>query len=155
MTIKVGLVGYGLAGAVFHAPLISACDGLDLAAVLSSREAPNAVRTLEELLRHCDLVVIASPNRTHFPIAKQALEAGKHVVVDKPMTVTVSEAEELIALAAQWGRLLTVFHNRRWDGDYLTVRKILSRLGEVNLFEAYWDRFRPAIKQGWREVPDE
>jgi scyllo-inositol 2-dehydrogenase (NADP+) len=155
MTIKVGLVGYGLAGAVFHAPLINACDRLELAAVLTSREAPNAVRTLDELLRRSELVVIASPNRTHFPIAKQALEAGKHVVVDKPMTVTVGEAEELIALAAECGRVLTVFHNRRWDGDYLTVRKILPRLGEVTLFEAHWDRFRPGIKQGWREVPDE
>ncbi len=155
MTIKVGLVGYGLAGAVFHAPLISACERLELAAVLTSREAPNPVRTLDELLRRCELVAIASPNRTHFPIAKQALEAGKHVVVDKPMTVTVGEAEELIALAAECGRVLTVFHNRRWDGDYLTVRKILPRLDEVTLFEAYWDRFRPVIKEGWREVPDE
>ena len=155
MTIKVGLVGYGLAGAVFHAPLISACERLKLVAVLTSRDAPNAVRTIDELLRQCELVVIASPNRTHFPIAKQALEAGKHVVIDKPMTVTVGEAEELIVLAAECWRLLTVFHNRRWDGDYLTVRKILPRLDEVTLFEAYWDRFRPAIKEGWREVPDE
>jgi scyllo-inositol 2-dehydrogenase (NADP+) len=155
MTIKVGLVGYGLAGAVFHAPLIDACDAFELAAVLTSRKAPNAVRTLDELLRRSELVVIASPNRTHFLIAKQALEAGKHVVVDKPMTVTVGEGEELIALAAECGRMLTVFHNRRWDGDFLTVRKILPRLGEVNLFEAHWDRFRPAIKPGWREVPDE
>src|SRR5688500_2415305 len=99
MTINVGLVGYGLAGAVFHAPLINACERLELAAVLTSREAPNAVRTLEELLGLSELVVIASPNRTHFPIAKQALEAGKHVVIDKPMTATVAEAEELIALA--------------------------------------------------------
>ena len=155
MTIKVGLVGYGLAGAVFHAPLITACDRLELAAVLTSREAPNAVRTLDELLRRSELVVVASPNRTHFSIAKQALEAGKHVVIDKPMTVTVAEAEELIALAAKCRRVLTVFHNRRWDGDYLTVRKILPSLGEVNLFEAYWDRFRAGIKPGWREVPDE
>ena len=155
MTIKVGLVGYGLAGAVFHAPLINACDRLELAAVLTSREAPNAVRTLDELLERSELVVIASPNRTHFPIAKQALEGGKHVVIDKPMTVTVAEAEELIALAADRRRVLTVFHNRRWDGDYLTVRKVLPRLGEVSLFEAHWDRFRPAIKRGWREVPDD
>jgi scyllo-inositol 2-dehydrogenase (NADP+) len=155
MTIKVGLVGYGLAGAVFHAPLIGACDGLELAAILTSREAPNAVPTLEVLLDLSELVVIASPNRTHFPNAKQALEAGKHVVIDKPMTATVAEAEELIALAAERRRVLTVFNNRRWDGDYLTVRKVLPRLGEVNLYEAYWDRFRPAIKQGWREVPDD
>src|SRR5688500_1587533 len=155
MTIKVGLVGYGLAGAVFHAPLIGACDALELAAVVTSRETPNAVRTLEKLLGLSELVVIASPNRTRFPLAKQALEAGKHVVIDKPMTVMAGEAEELIALAAERRRVLTVFHNRRWDGDYLTVRKILPRLGEVTLFEAYWDRFRPAIKLGWREIPDE
>jgi scyllo-inositol 2-dehydrogenase (NADP+) len=97
--------------------------------------------------------VIASPNLTHFPLARAALEAGRHVVVDKPFTVSLAEADELIALAAARGRVLTVFHNRRWDGDFLTVRDLLGRLGEISLFEAHWDRFRPAIKQGWREVP--
>lgn len=152
MTIRVGLVGYGLAGAVFHAPLIRACKRMELTAILTSREAPNRVDTLEQLLDSCDLVVIASPNTTHFPIAKAALQASKHVVVDKPFTVTAEEADELISLAEQNGRVLTVFQNRRWDSDFLTLKRILPRIGAISLFEAHWDRFRRAIKQGWREA---
>jgi scyllo-inositol 2-dehydrogenase (NADP+) len=152
--IRVGLVGYGLAGSVFHAPLIRACRRMDLAAVLTSRDVPNAVRSLDELIERSDLVVVASPNTSHFPIARRALAAGRHVVVDKPFTVTLVEADELIRLAAEQQRVLSVFHNRRWDSDFLTVRDLLPRLGEVLLFEANWDRFRPAIKHGWREVPD-
>ena len=94
--IRVGLVGYGLAGAVFHEPLIGACNRLELVAVLTSREHPLRVGSVEELLERSDLVVIASPNRTHFPLAKAALESGKHVVVDKPFAVTLAEADELI-----------------------------------------------------------
>jgi scyllo-inositol 2-dehydrogenase (NADP+) len=151
--IRTGLIGYGLAGAVFHEPLIRACERVEPAAVLTSRDHPLKVRSLEELLDRCDLVVIASPNQTHFPLAKAALEAGKHVVVDKPFTVALEEADQLIALADQRERVLSAFHNRRWDGDFLTVQRILPELGEVLLFEANWDRFRPAIKQGWREEP--
>ena len=154
MVIRVGLVGYGLAGSVFHAPLIFACDRVELAAVLTSRDAPKRVASIEELIERSDLVVIASPNTTHFALAKRAFEAGKHVVVDKPFTVSVDEADELTALAAEEQRVLTVFHNRRWDSDYLTVREVLPRLGEVSLFEANWDRFRPDIKRGWREQPE-
>jgi scyllo-inositol 2-dehydrogenase (NADP+) len=153
--IRVGLVGYGLAGSVFHAPLIRACERIKLTAILTSREAPERVKTLDALIEHSDLIVVASPNTTHFQIAKQALDAGRHVVVDKPFTVTVAEADELIELAARQERVLSVFHNRRWDSDYLTLRDLLPRLGHVLLFEANWDRFRPAIKQGWREVPHE
>jgi scyllo-inositol 2-dehydrogenase (NADP+) len=109
---------------------------------------------LDELLERSDLVVVATPNTTHFELAATALKAGKHVVVDKPFTVTVDEADELIALANERQRVLTVFHNRRWDGDFLTVRKVLPQLGDVMLFEAHWDRFRPEIKQGWREEPE-
>jgi scyllo-inositol 2-dehydrogenase (NADP+) len=152
--IRVGLVGYGLAGSVFHAPLIRACPGMELAAVLTSRDAPKRVASLDELMCACDLVVIASPNATHFPIARQALEAGRHVVVDKPFTVTLDEADQLIRLAGERRRVLTVFHNRRWDGDFLTARKLLRTLGEIFLFEVHWDRFRPHIKQGWREEPE-
>ncbi len=152
--IRVGLVGYGLAGAIFHEPLIRACERTELAGVLTSREAPCRIGSLEELIERSDLVVVATPNSTHLPIAEAALEAGKHVVIDKPFTVTVEEADRLIALAARKERVLTVFHNRRWDGDFLTVRKVLSRLGDVALFEAHWDRFRPAIKPGWRELPE-
>jgi scyllo-inositol 2-dehydrogenase (NADP+) len=151
--IRTGLIGYGLAGAVFHEPLIRACERLELTGVLTSRDHPLRVGSLDELMGPSDLVVIASPNQTHFALAKAALENGKHVVVDKPFTVTVEEADELIRIASERERLLSVFQNRRWDGDFLTVEKILPELGEVLLFEANWDRFRPAIKQGWREQP--
>jgi scyllo-inositol 2-dehydrogenase (NADP+) len=151
--IRVGLAGYGLAGSAFHAPLIRACQGMELTAVLTSRDVPGRVGTLDELLEQSDLIVVATPNTTHFDFAAAALNAGKHVVIDKPFTITLDEADALIALATERERLLTVFHNRRWDGDFLTVRKVLPRLGEVMLFEAHWDRFRPEIKSGWREVP--
>jgi scyllo-inositol 2-dehydrogenase (NADP+) len=151
--IRVGLAGYGLAGSAFHAPLIRACERMQLSAVLTSRGAPECVGTLDELLERCDLVVVATPNTTHCEIASAALNAGKHVVVDKPVAVTVEEADALIRLAEREERVLSVFHNRRWDSDFLTVRKLLPQLGEIMLFEANWDRFRPAIKQGWREVP--
>ena len=151
--IRVGLAGYGLAGSIFHAPLIRACGRMRLSAVLTSRDAPDRVGTLEELLDRSDLVVVATPNTTHFDIAAAALNAGKHVVVDKPFTVTLAEADELITLANERERVLSVFHNRRWDSDFLTVRKVLPQLGDVKLFEANWDRFRPEIKRGWREEP--
>jgi scyllo-inositol 2-dehydrogenase (NADP+) len=153
--IRVGLVGYGLAGAVFHAPLIRACKRMEISAVLTSRDAPCAVRDLDSLLDRSELVVVASPNATHFEISKAALQADKHVVVDKPFTTSAAQAEELIDLAAARGRKLTVFQNRRWDSDYLTVRSVLPRLGEVHLFEAHWDRFRPEIRDSWKEQPDE
>jgi scyllo-inositol 2-dehydrogenase (NADP+) len=149
--IRTGLIGYGLAGSVFHEPLIGACDRLELTAVLTTRDHPLRVHSLEELLSSADLIAIASPNHTHFTLAKTALEHGRDVVVDKPFAVTVDEAEELIRIAKQRKRMLSVFHNRRWDGDFLTVEKTLPELGDVLLFEANWDRFRPAIKQGWRE----
>jgi scyllo-inositol 2-dehydrogenase (NADP+) len=152
--IRVGLAGYGLAGSVFHAPLIGACDRMSLAAVLTSRDAPHRVDTLDQLIERSDLLVVATPNATHFPIAKQVLEAGKHVIVDKPFTVTLAQADELIKIANERQRVLSVFHNRRWDSDFLTVLQVLPILGEVMLFEANWDRFRPQPKQGWRETPE-
>lgn len=155
--IKVGLVGYGLAGSVFHAPLIASVPELELASVVTRREAPRlpTVASVDELLRDVsiDLVVIASPSALHFAHAKAAMLAGKHVVVDKPLATTSQEAEELIALALKQKRILTVFQNRRWDGDFLTVKRILPSLGKVYFFEAHFDRFRPQIKNGWREVP--
>lgn len=150
--IRVGLVGYGLGGKVFHAPLIRACKRMELAGVLTSHDAPNRLDNLEALIDRSDLVAISTPNTTHFPIARQALEAGKHVVVDKPFTLTGEEADELIALAKDRGLVLSVFHNRRWDSGYLTLKGVRSRLGAIGLYEANWDRFRPAIKQGWREA---
>lgn len=161
--VYVGLIGYGLAGAVFHAPLIRSVPRLRLAAIATRREGQVmtdhsgvAVHPTPEVLiaePGIDLVVIASPNETHFPLARAALEAGKHVVVDKPFTNTSGEADELIELAARKGRLLSVFQNRRWDADFLTVRRCIEQglLGEVASYEAHFDRFRPAIKPGWRE----
>ncbi len=100
-----------------------------------------------------DLIVIPTPNDTHFPLAKAALEAGKHVVVDKPFTVTLSQARELDALAKSLGRVLSVFHNRRWDSDFLTLKGLLAEgvLGEVAYFESHFDRFRPQVRDRWRE----
>ncbi|MDP8912556.1 MAG: oxidoreductase [Pseudomonadota bacterium] len=161
--INVGLIGYGLAGATFHAPLIFSVDRFQLRAIATSRPVaitgqelrvtPDAQAILEA--DDIDMVVIATPNELHFPTAQAALDAGKHVVVDKPFTLDVGQATALIAQAQERDRLLSVFHNRRWDGDYLTVRRLVTdgRLGEISLFEARWDRFRPAIKRGWREVP--
>src|SRR3546814_7967603 len=102
-----------------------------------------------------DLVVIATPNPTHAPLACAAIAAGKHVVIDKPLALDAGEGAVVAALAADRGRVLGVFHNRRWDGDFLTVRRLLDEraLGIVQLYEARWDRFRPALKPGWREQP--
>lgn len=151
MVIRVGLIGYGLAGAVFHEPLIRACEDLELTAVFTSREHPLRVGSVEELFARSDLVVVASPNDSHFPLTREALERGKHVVVDKPFTITVEEADALIALAFDAQRMLTVFHNRRWAADFLSLRRILPRLGEIFLLEAHWDRFRPEVRDRWRE----
>lgn len=150
MTIRVALIGRGMAGTLFHAPLIRALPAFELAAIAGTPDAAAAIASAD-----IDLVVVATPNLTHFPLARAALEAGKHVVVDKPFAVTVAEADALISLAAAEGRMLTVFHNRRWDGDFLTALQLVrsGRLGDILLFEAHWDRFRPAPKAGWREEP--
>lgn len=150
MKIRVALLGRGMAGTLFHAPLVRALPAFELAAVAGAAEAAGAIASPA-----IDLVVVATPNLTHFPLAAAALEAGKHVVVDKPFAVTLADAESLIALAAAKKRVLTVFHNRRWDGDFLTVRRLVGsgRLGDILLFEAHWDRFRPVPKPGWREEP--
>ena len=163
MTVRVGLIGYGAAGATFHAPLILGVQRLEIVGVATSRALPHALAPAtrfndpQALLVEpsIDLVVIATPNETHFPLAAAALRAGKHVVVDKPVALNPCEADELIRLADEAGRKLTVFHNRRWDGDFQTVQRVIGRLGRVSLFEAHWDRFRPAIKPGWREAPRE
>lgn len=161
-SLSVGLLGFGLAGSVFHAPLIQCEPRLRLTAIASSRTddirraVPAAVATTAEAViadPSIDLVVIATPNTSHAPLAREALLAGKHVVIDKPMATTAAEADELIDLAKRQGRLLTVFHNRRWDNDFLTLRACLDRgdIGRPYHYEAHFDRFRPQIKQGWRE----
>ncbi|QMV23282.1 oxidoreductase [Streptomyces sp. SCUT-3] len=168
--LRVGLVGYGLAGSVFHAPLVAATDGLVLDTVVTGDPARReqalaehpgvrlAARPEELLARagELDLVVVASPNRTHVPLARAALEAGLPVVVDKPLAGTAAEAAELAALADSRGLLLSVFQNRRWDNDFLTVSRLLADggLGEVYRFESRFERWRPNLKGGWRESGD-
>ena len=163
--ITVGLVGYGLGGSVFHAPLIQAVRELRLTAVVTSRreqveqELPgvSVVADIAELVADpgIDLIVVSSPTVMHYETARAALLAGKHVVMDKPFALTVREAETLMSLAESKGRMLSVFQNRRWDNDFLTVRQCIDSgwLGTVYHYEAHFDRFRPDIKPGWREVP--
>ncbi|MFF0716991.1 Gfo/Idh/MocA family oxidoreductase [Streptomyces bauhiniae] len=168
--LRVGLIGYGLAGSVFHAPLIAATDGLVLDTVVTSNperqeqaraEFPDVrvAATPDELFERAgelDLIVIASPNKTHVPLATAALKAGLPVVVDKPISGTAAEARELAALADEHGVLLSVFQNRRWDNDFLTLRKLLAdgALGDVWRFESRFERWRPQPKGGWRESGD-
>jgi len=161
--LRVGLIGYGYAGKTFHAPLIAAVPALELAAVASSDASKvhadwpgvTVLATPAELIARddLDLVVIATPNDTHHPLARDALLAGRHVVVDKPFTVALDDARELVALARQRRRVLSVFHNRRWDGDFLTLRKLLAdgALGRVVEMTSRHDRYRPEVRQRWRE----
>ncbi len=162
-TLRVGLVGYGFASKTFHSPLISGTPGLELAVVSSSNASkvhadwPNVtvVDSPEKIFSDptIDLVVIPTPNTTHFPLAQQALEAGKHVIVDKPFTVTLGEARSLNVLAQEKGKVLSVFHNRRWDSDFLTVKTLINEgtLGDVVYFESHYDRFKPQVQARWRE----
>lgn len=161
--LNVALVGYGYVGKTFHAPLIATTPGLVLHTVVSSDPAkvaadhPDArvVADLDEALADpaIDLVVIATPNDLHAPQGQAALAAGKHVVIDKPFTVTLDEARALVASAETHDRLLSVFHNRRWDADFLTLKGLIAEgaLGEVVQYESHFDRFRPAVRDRWRE----
>ena len=163
--VNVAVVGFGFASQTFHVPLILATPGLNLTAVSSSDAAKVAAAlpevavaaTPQALLARADvdLVVIPTPNETHFPLAKAALAAGKHVVLDKPFTVTLAEARQLKSLADDAGRCLSVFHNRRWDSDFLTLKVLLAsgELGRVVSLESRFDRFRPAVRDRWREKP--
>lgn len=164
--VRTGLVGFGFGGRVFHAPFLAALPEIALThivqrssdtAMLAYPEA-QIVRSMEELLddETVELVVITTPNATHFPLAKQALQAGKHVVVDKPMCETAAEAEELLRVARASGTVFSVFHNRRWDGDYLTVCEVVRQglLGDVHEFHSHFDRYKPQLKAGsWKEEP--
>ncbi|MEV6205957.1 Gfo/Idh/MocA family oxidoreductase [Kitasatospora sp. NPDC051914] len=167
---RVGLIGYGLAGSAFHAPLIATTPGLQLAAVVTAnpdrrdrlRLAHPGAQPLDtpaDLFARADeldLVVIASPNRTHVPLGEAAVAAGLPVVIDKPMAGTAFEAARLCDAAERAGVLLSVFQNRRWDGDFLTARRLVDEgaLGRVHRFESRFERFRPKPKPGWRELAD-
>lgn len=162
--IKTAVIGFGLAGRVFHAPFISAVPGLELSVIVqrSGDEATRAypatkiLRSFEAALdSDAQLIVVGTPNETHFELAKRALEAGKHVVVDKPIAATSEEVLTLAKLAKEKGLILAPFHNRRWDGDFLTVRGLLLQhaLGRLTTFVSHFDRFRPIPRAGtWKEA---
>ena len=163
--IRVGLVGFGISATVFHAPFFATMPEYELVAVLerskneSQKKYPSVrvVRSIEELAADpsIDLIVITTPNETHFPYSKIALQAGKHVVVEKPFTNTSAEAQELVAIAAASGKILSVYQNRRYVSDFLTIRDILDKilLGEVHEFEGHYDRYRAEARpQAWREA---
>ncbi|MFZ2998582.1 oxidoreductase [Sphingobium sp.] len=161
--LRVGLIGYGMAGRVFHAPLVRAVPDLDLVAIATSRHdevaaldpAIGCVADPQDIFADptIDLVVIATPSATHAPLAAQALQAGKHVVVDKPFALTLADARSLATLAKAHGRHLAVFHNRRFDSDYLSIAHHIANgaIGRVTHFESHFDRFRPEIRDRWRE----
>ncbi len=162
--INVGLVGFGISAKVFHAPFITTNNNFQLVSVLernkqeSKEKYPQVqvVKSIEELLQNetIDLVVITTPNETHFPYAKAALEAGKHVVLEKPVTNTSAEAKQLLEIAARSGKVLSVYQNRRYVSDFLTIKEILDKklLGEVHTFEGHYDRYRLEPRpQAWRE----
>ena len=171
LPLRVGIIGYGLAGAVFHAPLVAFTPGLEVAAIVTNNPERRAqaqrdfstaalLDNAEALFadQAIDLVVVASPNRTHAPFARSALNVGKHVVIDKPAALTSADVEALIALAQERKRILTVYQNRRWDGDFLTIRHLLDHrvLGDVFSFESHFDRYRPAPNpDAWREKVEE
>ena len=163
--IRVGVIGFGFVAKTFHVPLLNATDGYKITAVSSSHPAdvlaalsgvdvvsdPTALATHPDV----DLVVIASPNETHAPLAEAAMRAGHNVVVDKPFTITVEQARHLGTVAKEKKVLLSVFQNRRWDSDFLTVQDAIQRalVGRIVLFESRFDRFRPEVRERWREIP--
>ena len=164
--IRVGVAGFGLGGRVFHAPLISSVEGLELTAVLerSADKARNRYpditiyRTYDELVndKKIDLIAITTPNGMHFDNARQALEAGKHVVVDKPVGVSPAQIAEVMCLSARQKLVFSPFHNRRWDSDFRTVQRLIhdNVLGRMVHFESYFDRWRPVPRTGsWKEDP--
>lgn len=168
--LRVAVIGFGMAGAVFHAPLIHATTGLEVAAIVTGNTERSAtararypdaivapdVEALWAMADRLDVAVVATPNRTHIPLASAALAAGLHVIVDKPLAATADGARRLVEDARRHDRLLTVFQNRRWDGDLLTLRRLVDEgaLGEVHRLESRFERWRPVPKPGWRQDPD-
>ncbi|MGA3263388.1 MAG: Gfo/Idh/MocA family oxidoreductase [Terracidiphilus sp.] len=165
--IRVGLVGFGLGGRVFHAPLLSSVEGLELAAVVerTSNHAAErypgitTYRSLDAMLadRTLDLIVVTTPSGTHFDLVRQVLQAGKNVVVDKPVAVTSAEIAQLMRLAAERKLLLAPFHERRWDSEFQTLQKLLPEgsLGRLVYFESNLDRWRPVTRAAWKEDPSQ
>jgi len=165
--IQTAIIGYGLSGQIFHGALLETMPGFNLHTVVTTDPAkaallkqqhpqasvvanPDNVLTNKEI----DLIIVSTPNTQHHPLAKKALLSGKNVIVEKPFTVTSDEAQNLIDTAAETGLMLTVYHNRRYDSDFLTLKQIIAQgqLGELRLFESAYDRFRPEVnKLAWRE----
>jgi len=163
-TINVGLASYGMSGEIFHAPLLHMHEGYNIIKILErtknrSRDQypyANIVRSYEEITddENIDLIIVNTPDKEHYTMALQAIRAGKHVVVEKPLTLKVYESDELIAASAKKGKLLSVFQNRRWDGDFLTIQKIISEglLGRLVEYEAHFDRYRNYLQpESWKE----
>ncbi len=168
LPVNTAILSYGMSGEVFHAPLLMAHPGFNLTTVVQRKKetakhhypAVKIVRTVDEVMEDAsiELVIVNTPNETHFPFAARALEAGKHVVVEKPFTVVVKEANELISLAKSKNKTLTVFQSRRWDGDFLTLKKVIEGkfVGTIVEFEAHYDRFRNYIEPNTqKEEPGE
>lgn len=159
---NVAILGFGLSGSTFHAPLINVVPGLKVTHILSRQvekiaqiyPAVKVVSDLSEILADSSisLVINTLPNSEHYMMTKQCLEAGKHVIVEKPFVIDSADGEELINLANDKGLLLSVYHNRRWDNGFLTLKQYLPQLGDIYLYQAYFDRFRPEVNLGkWRE----
>jgi predicted dehydrogenase len=163
--IKTAVIGYGLSAKVFHLPLITSDERYKLVAISTSRQDEveaqwpgiEVFSTGEGLIEKAgaDLVVVTAPNIAHFSLAQAALAAGRHVVLEKPLVTTLADGERLRALTQESGRLLVPFHNRRWDGDFLTVKKLIreGRLGTLRWFHTHFNRFRPQVQDRWRERP--
>jgi scyllo-inositol 2-dehydrogenase (NADP+) len=166
-TINVGIIGFGIAGQVFHAPFIGNLPGLKLSKISTSNpQSAGLARTsypgveivadAASILNdnNIDLVVVGAPNTAHLPLTKAALLAGKHVIVEKPFTISSAEADELIVIAKTQNKILTVHHNRRFDGDFRTIQHLLSSnlLGKLVEYEVHYDRYRPKLRENaWRE----
>lgn len=161
--VHVGLIGFGLSGRYFQAPYLHSHHGFEIITIQSSRRKEikelhptlHVVLNEDEIFKDAsiDLVIISTPNHTHYPLAKKALLHNKHVLIEKPFVNTPTEGEELIALAKKQRKILTAFHNRRWDGDFLTIKKIIEsgRLGRIVEFESHFDRYRPILNtDNWR-----
>lgn len=165
-TVKTGIAGYGNGGRLFNATILNSVEGFKITKIMTSNE--NNISNAKEDFQEAeivsrftdltkdpdiDLVVITTPNHLHYDMVKKALRAGKHVVVEKPFTATVEEADELIELASKKGLVLSVNHNRRWDSDFLTVKKIVEgkKLGEIVDYESHFDRFRNEVPDAWKE----
>ncbi|CAG9294920.1 oxidoreductase [Celerinatantimonas diazotrophica] len=161
--IRVGVIGYGNSAKTFHLPFINALPMFELVAISSSQsdalnaEYPNVAHYPEAMAlieqSNAELVIITAPNQAHYPLASAAIEKGLHVLLEKPFVIDIKQGQALIEQAKQANVKLSVYHNRRWDGDFLTVKQLIeeNKLGKLKVFQSHYDRFRPEVKVRWRE----